>query len=603
MISKIEIENVKGYGIPGKTVNLNLDATKINLCIAPNGFGKSSLATAFESLKRNKLDVSADNKHYQHQDHPSKLVLTMDGIDYTADENRNTLNSVLRICVIHNRTCVDYTKKVFAHIVSVNAFSKIEELTICSIPSKTAPKYLISDIRKNFGKNGKILESINDFLSNAHFLISLRRIFNILCKYQAQKRKGLIQSMINNIAALEGNSDKVISQIEDAWFSALETEEYYAKFLKYYKSLFRGKSKIYAFNLFYQILFLWEHERENLISLITRAEYDIYKERINANLSLLNTTGQVIQAVEKEGYLIIEFPHAETISNGQRDVLTFAAELMIFKSSISPNKKYLLIIDEVFDYLDDANTLAAQYYLSNIVNSNQNNIYIMLLTHLNPFTFRNYVFNPKMINEIYLCESLPHATIDMKTFIAFREWLDPKSHPERQTLYDNISKDILHYNPNAADHSADIAAYHRPGVKSSWGNPMVFKEMLISELNKYLSFNQIYDPYAVAVALRLRVEKFMYISLSSQELKDDFVNTHKTNKKLDFCERNGIIVPDAFFIVNSIHNSADHLKQNPVTGIFEEKQMVYKLNNNVVHHIIVELFNYDGTPITTSSIE
>ncbi|RHD53436.1 hypothetical protein [Phocaeicola plebeius] len=183
MISKIEIENVKGYGIPGKTVNLNLDATKINLCIAPNGFGKSSLATAFESLKRNKLDVSADNKHYQHQDHPSKLVLTMDGIDYTADENRNTLNSVLRICVIHNRTCVDYTKKVFAHIVSVNAFSKIEELTICSIPSKTAPKYLISDIRKNFGKNGKILESINDFLSNVHFLISLRRIFNILCKY------------------------------------------------------------------------------------------------------------------------------------------------------------------------------------------------------------------------------------------------------------------------------------------------------------------------------------------------------------------------------------------------------------------------------------
>lgn len=132
---------------------------------------------------------------------------------------------------------------------------------------------------------------------------------------------------------------------------------------------------------------------------------------------------------------------------------------------------------------------------------------------------------------------------------------------------------------------------------------MVFKEMLISELNKYLSFNQIYDPYAVAVALRLRVEKFMYISLSSQELKDDFVNTHKTNKKLDFCERNGIIVPDAFFIVNSIHNSADHLKQNPVTGIFEEKQMVYKLNNNVVHHIIAELFNYDGTPITTSSIE
>ncbi len=603
MISKIEIENVKGYGIPGKTINLNLDATKINLCIAPNGFGKSSLAIAFESLKRNKLDVSENNKHYNYKDRPSKLVLTMDGNDYTADERKNTLSSVLRVCVIHNRTCVDYTKKVFAHIVSVNAFSKIEEIIICRIPSKTTPNYQISKIKRNFGINGKILESISNFLSDAHFLISLRCIFNILNKYQAQKRKCLIQSIITNIATLEGNSDTIKSQIEDIWFSELEAEQYYSEFLDIYKSRFRGKPKIYAFNLFYQILFLWEHEKNNLISLINRAEYDIYKKRINTNLNLLNTTGQVIQAVEKDGNLIIEFPHAGTVSNGQRDVLTFAAELMIFKSSISPDKKYLLIIDEVFDYLDDANTLAAQYYLSKIVNSNENNIYIMLLTHLNPYTFRNYVFNPKMIKDVYLCESLPRATIDMKNFIAFREWLEPRKYPERQAIYDNISKDILHYNPNAADHSNDIAAYHRPGVKSSWGKPETFKKMLVSELNKYLSFNQNYDPYAVAVALRLRVEKLMYSSLSNKELQNDFIDTHKTNNKLEFCERNGIIVPDAFFIVNSIHNSADHLKQNPITGVFEEKQMVYKLNNNVVHHIVAEIFNYDKTPITVSSID
>jgi hypothetical protein len=39
-----------------------------------------------------------------------------------------------------------------------------------------------------------------------------------------------------------------------------------------------------------------------------------------------------------------------------------------------PDKKYILIIDEVFDYLDDANTMAAQYYLSQIVKKNQGNI-------------------------------------------------------------------------------------------------------------------------------------------------------------------------------------------------------------------------------------
>lgn len=51
MISKVNIENIKGYGIPGRTINLNLSVSKINLCIAPNGFGKSSLAIAFNLLK------------------------------------------------------------------------------------------------------------------------------------------------------------------------------------------------------------------------------------------------------------------------------------------------------------------------------------------------------------------------------------------------------------------------------------------------------------------------------------------------------------------------------------------------------------------------
>lgn len=53
--------------------------------------------------------------------------------EYVADDNHNDINSVLRISVIHNRTCVDYTKKVFSHIVNVNAFTKVEELIICNI--------------------------------------------------------------------------------------------------------------------------------------------------------------------------------------------------------------------------------------------------------------------------------------------------------------------------------------------------------------------------------------------------------------------------------------------------------------------------------------
>ena len=138
-----------------------------------------------------------------------------------------------------------------------------------------------------------------------------------------------------------------MSQIEDSWLSDLELEEFYSRFLKTFSKYLMYKPKIHAFIIFYQLLYLWEHERDNLMSLVTRAEYDIYKGRIDANLHLLNTTGQMIQTTEKNGELILEFPKAETISNGQKDVLTFAAELMIFKASINKDKKYLLSIDNV----------------------------------------------------------------------------------------------------------------------------------------------------------------------------------------------------------------------------------------------------------------
>ena len=187
-------------------------------------------------------------------------------------------------------------------------------------------------------------------------------------------------------------------------------------------------------------------------------------------------------------------------------------------------------------------------------------------------------------------------------FITFRQWLDPQKHPERKQTYDNLSCDLFHYNPKASDRSAEIAGYHQTGVKSTWGNPPVFRQILIGEMNKYLSGQENYDPYAVAIAMRLRVEKIFYDSLPNSELKNGFVATHKTNDKLEFCEQHRLLIPDAYFIVNSIHNEADHLKQNPVTGKFEEKAMVYKLQNGVIHNIISKLFEYHGIDLSIGVI-
>jgi AAA15 family ATPase/GTPase len=51
MITNITIKNNKGFGDPPTSLDVEIKSDKIDLLIAPNGFGKSSLAVAFDSIK------------------------------------------------------------------------------------------------------------------------------------------------------------------------------------------------------------------------------------------------------------------------------------------------------------------------------------------------------------------------------------------------------------------------------------------------------------------------------------------------------------------------------------------------------------------------
>ncbi len=54
-INSVEITNVKGIG--NRLFQLDLQPNKPNILIAPNGFGKSSFALAFDRLKRDKIEL------------------------------------------------------------------------------------------------------------------------------------------------------------------------------------------------------------------------------------------------------------------------------------------------------------------------------------------------------------------------------------------------------------------------------------------------------------------------------------------------------------------------------------------------------------------
>lgn len=52
MITNIKIENIKGFGTANNSFDIEIKPQKVNILVAPNGFGKSSITVAFSSLIR-----------------------------------------------------------------------------------------------------------------------------------------------------------------------------------------------------------------------------------------------------------------------------------------------------------------------------------------------------------------------------------------------------------------------------------------------------------------------------------------------------------------------------------------------------------------------
>ena len=153
--------------------------------------------------------------------------------------------------------------------------------------------------------------------------------------------------------------------------------------------------------------------------------------------------------LEKYG---IEFPNATDISNGERDVTVFLASLLNSYFTLNLQKKdIVLIIDEVFDYLDDSNLIVVQYFLNKFIEKCKSmgvKIYPIILTHLDTYYFSNYAF--KDFSVFYLNKWRAEKDINIESLIILRNKLNRKDATEKD-LYQNISKHFLHFHTDNFD--------------------------------------------------------------------------------------------------------------------------------------------------------
>lgn len=397
-------------------------------------------------------------------------------------------------------------------------------------------------------------------LERANGVLNQRRINEVIARINAQDETAT-SNTLNNWASLNCLND--LKQI-----NYLNT---IGDLINEFDIGYNSESKSYLAAI--QVVTLFNNNRNNFKAACIYSNYRLDKQRFDETLSTFNCTWRNISTSQTGGKLVVKFPQAIHISNGQRDILIFVA--MLFRARRHFKKgANILIIDEVFDYLDDANITAAQYYITQFIKEYKlanRRIYPLILTHLNPNYFKNFAFSNQKV--YYLNKSNIQVAQGIINLLKNRNDLKIK---------DDVSKYFLHYDPGTINKRNDFRVLNLPEL---WGEGDNFRNYLNNEVQNYLN-DRPYDPFAVCGGLRIRIEEIAYNKLQSQTARTTFLATHKTRSKLEKAEEFGFTSPESHYLLAIIYNEGMHwkLNQDNISPI------AAKLENLTIKKLIADVF-------------
>lgn len=574
-LETIRIQNIKG--IEDKVFNLSADANKPHLLVAPNGFGKSSFATAFTSLNRNRIQLSESDYHCGNNGNLPQITINYrddagEIHQLIADNIQNTIKDKVSYFVIN---CPTEARGTRTYMGGVSATIKIPDIVLIdTIPSKRSFNYSFRERQQAWGKNSKVLPNIaNSILGNQRIVSGFKDLYTSLERANGNRIQRYIEGFIGNLNEQQGNKAVLLQWIIDNKLENLANTQYLNNIAQYLHECGINLSEVERYLAAIELVWLFNNDPRTFRAACKYNDYLLQKETFQELLRSLNPTWQDIHARESDNQLVVKFPNANLISNGQRDILTFVS--MLFKAKASLNKTTnILIIDEVFDYLDDANLIAAQYYITKFIENfkgERRSLFPLILTHLNPYYFKNYSFNKMKVHFL--------DQLNMKVTYALKQLLKNR---EERSIKDDVSKYLLHFHPETINKREE---FRQLQLKETWGEGTHFSEFIKEEARKYIQ-GEAYDPFAVCCAVRNKVEELAYQRLTNESDKLDYLNTHKTRAKLDFVKSKGHEISETHYLLGLIYNEAMHWRENTdnITPI------AAKLEHKVIQHMIRTLF-------------
>jgi hypothetical protein len=576
LITKIFIENIRGF--ENVELDVQLRPNCANILVAPNGFGKSSISTAFSCAQGSKLNVKETEKYNNQESAPSKLRIKVDDEYLDATEYRNDISKRYDIHVIRS----DIEPK--AKLPKINGFTiakpymEIPDVDLGPVSKNEILKYDLKHFKLEIGVNSKIVPNLVVTCNNNLLKSCLFNKFGEFGKLNGERCLALLNEIIEHAKIAKGTRIVINKDIEALFRVRVDKMEFLKTILDILSSFQPSRTWLERLLLIYQLSSLYAHDRGNLKKWLQFAVYTLRVQVMRDFIGDINAAWVGATIREIRGRLVIKFPDARALSNGQRDLLYFGSSLLRTRE-ITSNKPAILCIDEIFDYLDDANILVAQYFLSRIIDYYRDGgreIYILIFTHLNPLYFKGYAL--KRQNTIYLGTSSQKVTDTMRKVISERD--DP-------TWASEISRHFLHYNPAECDISEVFNGTF--GLPKRYGKSHAFYEFLKGEWDKCAAGTGSYDPFAVCAHLRIQIERCAYERIDAEADRDTFISsTNGTANKLIFAESVGVVIPESCFLLGVIYNDALHRKG----GLDKSSTIALKLRNLALQSMMKKAINW-----------
>jgi len=578
-IDGIEIKNIKG--LDRLQINQPIEPNRPNILVAPNGFGKTSIATAFKSLNNGHIELDEKDVHYPKDAGTPELTLTIsNGLTYTADDSRDFITSEFDVFVANSPLKPRATVQIFHGRRKTHTYMDIEPTIIKKgVPQCVIFDYDYASVKRSFGDSRKVLPSIEPLLQCSKSLDAIESSGIQFHTFDLKPYNTRVLSSISTINSLHKLTAANISEkYNELNLGDIKCQDF-DLLCGIIKSELNLESNLEAFLAGWQYVEVrkkmkakFQRAVNYVPTLETKKEVDLILAKINPVADRFNIASKV-----DNGNLIIKWPDANLISGGQRDSMVFISKLLECK--FQTKKNCILVIDEFFDYLDDANTVVFQYYVSTLIDlfkKSKRIIFPILLTHLDPNYLKHFCFNDKRLNVCYLKPSRAKISKELVKLVVNRE---------DSSIQDAVDQYYFHYNPTL-DGIDLTTEFTNLGINKDWGKPCIFINKVFRQSRAYLlEPDRPYDPLAVCFAVRIRIEELSHNELKSENQRTIFLNTHGTIEKLQYAQSQGASIPETYYLLGIVYN-------HPLHDISHEssKQLGMKLDNPSLMNMIRSLW-------------